>query len=117
MNEILNALNEQAQARGSLVVTKDGILVASEMDASLKQEVVSALSSFLITAARRSLERGGIGTVNRIALTATHGKLILRSLGEYFLVVLTDQFTASEEALAATEQACDRLREKVRIQI
>lgn len=117
MNEILRRLNEEAQGRGSLVVTKDGILVACEMDTGLEQEVVSALSSFLISAARRSLSRGKIGNVRRVALTATHGKLVLRSLGDYFIVLLTDQFANFQEALDAVERAGERLREIVTIQV
>ncbi|PIE22172.1 MAG: hypothetical protein CSA62_13910 [Planctomycetota bacterium] len=117
MNEILIRLNEEAQARGSLVVTKDGILVASEMDASLKKDVVSALSSFLISAASRSLSRGKIGAAHRLVLTATHGKLVLRSLGDYFLVLLTDQFASMEVAKAAVESASKRLREIVTIRV
>ena len=117
MNNILIRLNEEAQGRGSLVVTKDGILVASEMEPSLKKDVVSALSSFLISAAGRSLSRGKIGTAHRIVLTATHGKLVLRSLGEYFLVLLTDQFASVDEAKDAVERASERLREIVTIRV
>ncbi len=117
MKQILTDLNEEAGAVGSLVVTKDGILVASEISSNVEKDVASALSSFLITAIDRCLSNGGMGGMSRMVMVATHGKLILSSLGDYFLVLMTDQFVETDVAQRAAVKAARKLREKVKIQI
>ncbi len=97
MENILKQLNAKTGAKGSVVVTQDGMVVAGEINWEVQKDVVGALSSFLVMATDRCLQQGNMGKLNRMTMIATHGKLIIISLGECFLVVLVDQFASVDQ--------------------
>jgi predicted regulator of Ras-like GTPase activity (Roadblock/LC7/MglB family) len=117
MDDILESLNQEDGVKGSMVVTQDGIVVAGLLKSDVRKDVVGALSSFLITATERCLERGQLGALGRMMLTATHGKLIILALKGYFLVTLTDQFADMNATLEAVNVAASRLRKVTRIEV
>ena len=117
MEEILQRLSEEEGVKGSLVVTQDGIVVAGNLKSDVRKDVVGALSSFLIAATDRCLQRGRLGALGRMMMTATHGKLVILALKGYFLVTLTDQFADMERTLEAVNMAASKLRKVTRIEV
>ncbi|MCA8972143.1 MAG: roadblock/LC7 domain-containing protein [Planctomycetes bacterium] len=117
MEIVLRGLNEKAAAKGSVVVTNDGMVVAADMRKEIRKDIIGALSSFLISATDRCLRQGEIGHFGRMVMTATHGKVIIQSLHEFFLVVVVDQFADMELALEAVTVAGAKLRELTHIRI
>ena len=117
MDEILSQLNEAAAAKGSVVVTNDGMVVAGAMRRELRKDIIGALSSFLISATDRCLKQGEIGTFGRMIMAATHGKVVIQSLDDYFLVVIVDQFADIGATLDAVAEACAQLRDLTRIDV
>lgn len=117
MESVLAALNDKAAAKGSVVVTNDGMVVAGDMRKEMRKDIVGALSSFLISATDRCLRQGDIGSFGRMVMTATHGKVVIQSLHEFFLVVVVDQFADMEKTLEAVAKAGAKLRELTHIKI
>jgi len=117
MDQILRDLNERAAAKGSLVVTNDGMVVAGSVREELHNEIVGALSSFLISATYRCLRQGNVGELTRMVMTATHGKIVIQSLADYFLVVIADQFSDTDRAIEAVRVAGEQLRKMTSIEI
>ncbi len=117
MDKVLAELNTAVGVKGSAVVTKDGILVKSALDPGLKEEVVSALSSFLISTTRRALKECGIDTFDRFILTSTHGKVILVNLQEAYLVVVADQFINIDLTLVEIMSVARKLRNMIKIEV
>ena len=56
MREILEELNQTAGIRGSMVMTHDGMVAASDLGLDLEEEVVAALASSLLIAVTKSLQ-------------------------------------------------------------
>lgn len=117
MDQILRQLNRRAGAKGSLVVTNDGMVVADSMKKELRKEIVGALSSFLISATERCLRQGNTGMFTRMVMTATHGRIVIQSLRDYFLVVVADQFADMDRTMRAVVDSGNELRNLTRIQV
>ena len=91
MRRILKQLNEHAGIRGSIVVTHDGMVVASCLDQRLNEEKVAAMASTVISSVRRSLKGNGLSKFHRLTLKAGYGKLVFRDTGIAYLVVVMDR--------------------------
>jgi len=117
MEKVLSELNSAVGVKGSAVVTKDGILVKSALDSNLKEEVVSALSSFLIQTTGRALKECGIDSFDRFILTSTHGKVILVNLEDAYLVVVADQFINIDLTLVEIMSVARKLRKMIKIEV
>ncbi len=117
MEKILSELNSAVGVKGSAVVTKDGILVKSALDPGLKEDVVSALSSFLIATTSRALKECGIETFERFIITSTHGKVILVNLEDAYLVVVADQFINIDLTLVEIMSVARKLKKIIKIEV
>jgi hypothetical protein len=91
MKDILTDLNKFAGVKGSMVVTADGMVVASALGPDLENENVAAISSQMIGAISRSLGGLGVESFSRYILSATHGRIVFVNLGVAYLVVITHQ--------------------------
>jgi predicted regulator of Ras-like GTPase activity (Roadblock/LC7/MglB family) len=110
MKEILKDLNLEAGIRGCAVLTPDGMMVAGALPAEAKEEVVSALGSFMITTGNRSLKESGLAHFDKMMLTATHGKILIFRVEGAYLVVVTDQFIDLDLAMVEVAAAASRIR-------
>ena len=90
MKEILTSLNSVAGVKGSMVVTPDGMVVASDLRGGLNEETVAAVSSHFLKAVQEHAEVLGIKKFPRVVLEGTHGKIVLMPAGIAFLVVIAD---------------------------
>ena len=91
MKEYLTRLNECVGIRGSLVITRDGVIVASSMGDELEQETIGALASSVLNALIGPGASPWVGEVSRFTLTARHGRLIFEIMKSLVLVVATDK--------------------------
>ena len=90
MKELLVKLNELNGIQGCMVITHDGIMVASELGGQLDEETVAALSSSLVITLQRAFEPvGQKAQPQEMILTAELGKLAFFDLGRAYLVVVT----------------------------
>ena len=86
MKDLLHPLNKIPGVIGSMVITRDGIMVADATGPELREDAVAALSSALTMTVKRSLEALGIaGDSDEMVLNAEKGKLIFLDLGQAFL--------------------------------
>ena len=90
MKNVLKALNSVAGLKGSMVVTLDGIVVASDLGGGLDEDTVAAVSSRFLMAAHEHAESVGLKGFSRVVLEGTHGKIVLVPAGKGFLVVIAD---------------------------
>ena len=111
MESLLTELNEAPGVRGSAVTTADGMVVRSAQRDRSREDVVSGLTSFLISTTCRAFEEASRErAVDRFVVHATHGKLVVVSIGEAFLVVITDQFAMLDGVLDVVDDIAGRLR-------
>jgi len=112
VNSILENLNRCVGIKGSMVVTPDGVVVASQLGAGLEEDRVAAIASVLIPGIRRALERAQLGPFSRCMLTATDGKLVIVDAGIAFLVVATDSTIRLDVTMLEIDAAARRIERK-----
>ncbi len=88
MKSILQELNGAISARGSLVVAKDGMLVASDVREGVDVERLAALGAALVTDVGTSLVDAGLVGFTHVEVAAEHGKVVLAEAGPMYLLVL-----------------------------
>lgn len=90
MKQQLEKLNGVPGVQGSMVITRDGIMVAASLGPNLEEDAVAALSSSLVLTIKRGISPVGVDLdPEEMILTAEEGKLIFLDLGNAFLVVVT----------------------------
>lgn len=110
MRDVLKNLNTAAGVKGSLVVTPDGIVVASELSTELDEDTTAALAGNVVTQTVRLLETGQYDEMDRMILTATRGKIVIEHLGNCHLVVVTNQFINLDVTLLEISSCAQRIR-------
>jgi predicted regulator of Ras-like GTPase activity (Roadblock/LC7/MglB family) len=88
MKEILAELNETISAKGSLIVARDGMLIASDIREGVDAERLSAMGSAIIQEIGHSLADAGLSSFSQIEIAADNGKVILVEAGPTYLLVL-----------------------------
>ncbi len=113
MRTILNKLNRDADLLGSMVITPDGIMVASELGGDLEEESVAAFASSLLVTLKRGLgELQVTSGFTYCTLNASKGKLVFFDMQKAFLVVVTQPNTQIASRIVAIEQAMDDIQNR-----
>ena len=110
MRRILKQLNEVVGVNGSLVVARDGMVVASLLSRLLEEDRVAAMAANVIASTRRALERAGLRNFARFTLVASHGKMVFADTGPAYLVVVTDRNVDLAPVDIEIESAAMRIR-------
>ncbi|MEW6356697.1 MAG: roadblock/LC7 domain-containing protein [Planctomycetota bacterium] len=109
MKTILEELNSVVGIKGSMVIAPDGMLIAS-LFSGIDDETAAALASRIILSTRQSLDKLGFGDISQLVLTSTHGKIVLVSAGNAFLMVMADMNTSLEHTLIEILSAARKIR-------
>ena len=88
MKAILRELNETISARGSLVVARDGMLIASDVRDNTDIDRLAALGASIVTNVGASLANSGWSGFKNVEIAAENGKVILSEAGQTYLLVL-----------------------------
>ena len=88
MKDILHELNETISGRGSVVLSRDGLLIASDVRAGVDVERLSALGAAIVQEIGRSLREAGLDRFTQVEVAAEQGKVILVEAGPTYLLVL-----------------------------
>jgi len=116
MKDLLEHLNQVPGVDGSIVITRDGIMVTAALGPNLSEDAVAALSSSLLLTLKRGLEPvGGSETPEEMILTAEGGKLIFEDLGNAYLVVVTQPNLKLNTDLVDIRSVARKLRNRCTI--
>ena len=88
MRTILGELNETISGRGSIVLSRDGLLIASDVREGIDVERLSALGAAIVREIGRSLRDAGLDSFTQVEVAAEQGKVILVEAGPTYLLVL-----------------------------
>ena len=111
MREVLKKLNSIPGIKGSLVVTTDGIVVASELTSELDEDTTAALAGNVVTHTVSMLNAGEYESMDNMVLTASRGKIVIENLNNCHLVVVTNQFINLDVTLLEITSAAVKIRE------
>lgn len=90
MHEILEELNKTSGVSGSMIVGKDGIVIAADLHTQLQNEEVGALAASIVSTVQRSMSRLSNDALKYVTVEASNGKLFLTDVGIGILAVTTD---------------------------
>lgn len=90
MYEILEELNKTTGVTGSMIVGKDGIVIAADLDTQLQDEAVGALAASIVSTVQKSMSRLSKDALKQVTVEASGGKLFLTDAGIGILAVTTD---------------------------
>lgn len=110
MDHILVELNQVAGVKGSMVVTKDGAVVAASLGPDLQKETVAAISSHMIQVSERGLAELGRASFERLALQSAHGRMVFVNLDVGYLVVITKMEMKLGQVLIEVDSAARKIR-------
>ena len=88
MKRILAELNETITARGSIVMMKDGMLVASDVSEGVDVDRLAALGAAIVTEVGLTMGTTEDASFTQIEIAAEQGKVILVEAGPTYLLVL-----------------------------
>jgi hypothetical protein len=117
VREVLRRLADTVGVKGTAVVTRDGIVIASHLPRSLPEDLVAAMASSVLNRTRRAVDRHGIGEFTRVTLVANHGKMVLTDAGPAFLVVVLDRNVDPGPVGIEIESAAMRIRQQGEIRV
>ena len=88
---ILSGLKKTGGIKGSAVISRDGLIVASDLSENVDADTVAAMSAAMQGAAETAVQELNQGELNQIIIDSGKGKMISIGAGENaILVVLGD---------------------------
>jgi predicted regulator of Ras-like GTPase activity (Roadblock/LC7/MglB family) len=88
MQSILGKLNRTQGIRGSMVVNRDGIVVASDFSADVDETGTGAVASSILAALEGAVKRIKLGKLSRFVVTGSENKIAIVDAGPALLLVL-----------------------------
>lgn len=90
MYQILESLNKTSGITGSMVVGKDGIVIAADLKNQVDEEAIGALAASITSNIQKSLERIDSAPLTQVTVEADNGKLFFSDARVGILVVIAD---------------------------
>ena len=110
MKEVLLNLNKEVGVKGSMIVTRDGVVVAAEILPPLNSEMVAAIASNSIQRVNASLRDLGANKFSRYLFNSTYGKMIFTETGDAYLVVVLDKHINIDFTMLAVASAARKIK-------
>ncbi len=90
MYHILEGLNKTSGITGSMVVGKDGIVIAADLNTQVDEEAIGALAASITSNIEKSLERLNTSPLAQISIEADNAKMFFCDAGIGILVVIAE---------------------------
>jgi predicted regulator of Ras-like GTPase activity (Roadblock/LC7/MglB family) len=116
MKDILRHLDGVPGVRGALVMTLDGVVVASLPEHGDHERVAAFLSAVLV-GVEKSAETLGLTPLQRLTLVTSNGRLLLAPVGQLALAVIADAKTDLTFALNEVAGLTRRLLRQSKIEV
>ena len=88
LETILNGLRKTGGVKGSAVISRDGLIVASDLSEHVDAETFAAMSAAMQGAAETAASELKQGNLKQIIVEADKGKVITTSAGEQTILVI-----------------------------
>ena len=115
MYEILDSVNKTRGVQGSLIMGKDGILVASDISTDVKDESVAAVASQVLGSLQGALRRMELGKFSRFVVTGSLGRVVMLDAGNALLIALLEPDVNMGLVAVELKRAAERLAEKTKL--
>ncbi len=110
LEKVLNDLKKAGDIDGSAIITRDGLLIASDVDSSIHAETFAAMSATMLGAAETATSELKKGAPDRVIVESKDGKIIAGGAGEKALLVV---MTSTEAGLGLILVEMNKAAEKI----
>ena len=111
LNEILKELNNAEGIIGSAIVTRDGLVIASQLPENVDSATFAAMSAAMTGAAETAISELKKGLVDRVIVESKQAKIITIGAGsEAILVTLTGKEARLGLILIEMKKAAEKIR-------
>lgn len=111
MKEVLQGLNLEVGVKGSLVVTRDGVVVHQEIGPPLNGDQVAAVASTTIRDINGALRAVGSREFTKSVFTSSFGKMVFHETGsDAYLVVVLDKAINVEMTMLAISSGARKIK-------
>ena len=90
MYQILENLNKTSGISGSMIVGKDGIVIAADLNTQVNEEAIVALSASITSNIQKSLQRLDSSPLIQVSIEADNAKMFFCDAGIGILVVFAE---------------------------
>lgn len=117
MQTTLKKINRIVGVRGSLIVDREGLVVASDMSDRCSPNTLAALGSNVASSLASALSRLQRGSFDRFVVTGTGGSVVLLSIGHgMYLVTLLNKDAMLGLVLVELKDAASALQSVLNLQ-
>jgi uncharacterized protein len=110
MRDVLLGLNKEVGVKGSMIVTRDGVVVAAEILPPLQGDAVAAIASNSIQRLNMGLRNLGANGFSRYLFNASYGKMIFIETGDVYLMVVLDKGINIDFTMLAVASAARKIK-------
>jgi len=90
MYQILEGLNKTSGIVGSMVVGKDGIVIAADLNTQVEEEAIGALAASITANVQKSLDRLKTSPLHQVTIESDNAKLFFTDAKIGILVVIAE---------------------------
>jgi uncharacterized protein len=111
VNDVLSDLR-RAGIRATAIVSREGILIASDLPPEVHAETFAAMAAIMFSAAETAALEMNEATPDRLIVETDEGRLVVAGAGERMMVVaLTDAKAGLGHVIVELSRAVTRLKE------
>lgn len=111
--KILGKLKQSVGADAAAVVTRDGLLVASNLSTNVDGETLAAMTATMVGAAETAMSELKKKDITRVVVESKESKLISTGAGQTILVCMVNAKSNLGLALLEIKKAANLIKEEV----
>lgn len=115
MKAFLNNINRVKGVLGSMLVGKDGMIVATEVSDDVDQELVSAVASSIVSTLDKVMVKLELGRFSSFVISGIKGKVALMDTGVSFLVVMLEKEANVGLILVELKDSAKQIQESLKL--
>jgi predicted regulator of Ras-like GTPase activity (Roadblock/LC7/MglB family) len=112
VNDVLSDMRRANGVRAAAVVSREGILIASDLPPEVHAETFAAMAAIMFSAAETAALEMNESTPDRLIVETDEGRLVIAGAGErIMLITLTDTKAGLGQLIVEMSRAVTRLKE------
>jgi predicted regulator of Ras-like GTPase activity (Roadblock/LC7/MglB family) len=103
------------RVRGSLLIGRDGLVIASDLGTEINEAAVAAVGSQILTSLTGALRRMQMGSFKRFVVTGRDGKIIIADADVALLMIILELDANMGLAGVEIKEAINDIKQKVKM--
>ena len=110
MHDVILSLNKEVGVKGSMIVSRDGVVIVSDIAPPLDSDLVAAIATDSIRRINASLRELRSNEFTKFLFNSTYGRMIFIETGDAYLVVILDKSINVDFTMMSISSAARKIR-------